>query len=259
MKKFYFSSPENFYSESLKVLKKSKIPFMVGGSFAVMAHTGIKRETKDLDIFCHPGDYPRILKIFSDLGYRTQTSDERWMVKIIKGKYFLDIIFNAANALAPVTKDWFENCKKAKIAGIEVRLLPPTELIWAKAFIQDRHKFDGGDVAHLILIKHREISWKRLLFYMDQFWEVLFAHILNFRFIYPSERNIIPLWVLNELIQRLDEQMKIAPSRMKICRGRLFSRGDYRIDIEQWGFADLIDHPNPLKSRFPDAKKSESQ
>jgi len=65
MRKNHFSSPHDFYSESLKVLKKTNIPFMVGGTFAVMAHTGIKRETKDLDVFCHPGDYPKILKIFS--------------------------------------------------------------------------------------------------------------------------------------------------------------------------------------------------
>jgi len=240
MRKNHFSSPHDFYSESLKVLKKTNIP-------------------KDLDVFCHPGDYPKILKIFSDLGYRTQTLDERWMVKILKGKYFLDIIFNAANAVTPVTKDWFKNCRKAKIAGIEVPLLPPTELIWAKAFIQDRRKYDGGDVVHLILKKHKEISWRRLFFYMDQYWEVLFSHVLNFRFIYPSERNIIPLWILKELTARLDQQIKIAPSKMKICRGRLFSRGDYQIDIEKWGFADLIGSPILTSNAKPEEPKNEPQ
>jgi hypothetical protein len=28
---------------------------------------------------------------------------------------------------------------------------------------------------------------------MEQYWEVLLIHILNFRFIYPSERDKIPV------------------------------------------------------------------
>ena len=27
---------------------------------------------------------------------------------------------------------------------------------------------------------------------------------------------------------------------MKVCRGRLFSRSDYAVDIIEWGFADIL-------------------
>ena len=53
---------EAFYKEAIQLLKQSKVPFMLGGAFAMFSYTGIYRDTKDLDVFCKPSDYPRILK-----------------------------------------------------------------------------------------------------------------------------------------------------------------------------------------------------
>ena len=52
---------EDFYRESLGLLAESGIPFMLSGTYAVSAYTGIVRPTKDLDVFCKAGDYPSIL------------------------------------------------------------------------------------------------------------------------------------------------------------------------------------------------------
>ena len=58
---------------------------------------------------------------------------------------------------------------------------------------------------------------------MELYWEVLLIHVLNFRFIYPTEREAIPHWLLDELMERLAAQAQMPPAQMKICRGRLFS------------------------------------
>jgi hypothetical protein len=121
-----------------------------------------------------------------------------------------------------------------------VPLLSPTELIWSKVFVQDRCRYDGADIAHVILTQCENIDWRRLLSHMEQYWEALLAHIINFRFIYPTERHRIPRWLMVELIDRLQQSMELPIPRMKICRGRLFSRNDYFLDISEWGFADLI-------------------
>ena len=68
----------------------------------------------------------------------------------------------------------------------------PPELIVSKMFIQDRYRYDGADVAHVILRAHDRIDWEHLLRYMEPYWEVLLTHLLNFRFIYPTERDLIP-------------------------------------------------------------------
>ena len=98
-----------FYAEVLKILKESKFTFMVAGGFAVNAYTGLRRRTKDIDIFVKAGDYPKILNKFTSLGYKTQVSDERWIAKIFKGKFYVDVIFGSSNLVAPVTDDWFKD------------------------------------------------------------------------------------------------------------------------------------------------------
>jgi hypothetical protein len=37
-------------------LKESGVPFLLSGAYAVTAYTGIRRSTKDMDVFCKPGD-----------------------------------------------------------------------------------------------------------------------------------------------------------------------------------------------------------
>jgi hypothetical protein len=233
-------SAAKFYADVLRVARRTRIPFLVGGTCAVNAYIGLNRDTKDLDIFCKPGDYPRLLRAAADAGFKTAVEDERWIAKILRGKHFCDVVFGSANMVAPVTADWFRERHTANVLGVRVRLLPPTEIIWGKAFIQDRVRYDGNDVVHMILVKHQSIDWKRMLRYMDQHWEVLLMHLLNFRYIYPSERGLIPQRLLDELLTRLRAQRDLPRARKKACRGRIFSRDDFLIDITEWGFADLV-------------------
>src|SRR5262249_25014614 len=142
---------EQFYAESLKLLKKSGIPFMVAGTYAVGSYTGIRRPTKDIDIFCRAGDYPRVIRYFNGLGYKTEILDERWIAKIRKSGFVFDVIFNSRTAATPITDAWFAEKHTAEIYGVEVQLIAPTELVWSKIFVQNRERYDGADIAHVIL------------------------------------------------------------------------------------------------------------
>ncbi|MFN3512165.1 MAG: hypothetical protein ACK41C_03915 [Phenylobacterium sp.] len=231
---------EAFFATCLGLLAESQIPFLLSGTYAVSAYTGIVRPTKDLDVFCKAGDYPKILAYFQARGYATEVEDERWIAKVRQDKLFFDVIFNMSNATMPVTDDWFTGDEKIEVYGVEAKITPPTELVWSKMFIQDRYRYDGADVAHVILRQRDAIDWIRLLRYMEPYWEVLLIHLLNFRFIYPTERDAVPRWVMEELTGRLAAQVSLPPARVKVCRGRLFSPRDYVIDITEWGFADVV-------------------
>jgi hypothetical protein len=230
---------EAFYAEVLRELKRSNLPVLLAGTYAVCVYTGISRPTKDLDIFCRAGDCPRILTHFQNLGYAVEIEDERWIAKARKGEHFFDVIFASANGTMPVGDLWFAHARQTKILGVPVAVVSPTELIWSKAFIQLRHRYDGADIVHVMLKQHDSIDWKRLLSYMEQHWEVLLMHLLNFRWIYPTERDHVPRWVMDELLDRLRHQLELPPPQMKICRGRMFSRIDYEIAVDDWGFADV--------------------
>lgn len=234
-----YPEAEAFYAEALRELNELGLPFLLAGTYALSAYTGITRPTKDLDIFCKAGDYPRILAHFQDLGYAVQIEDDRWLGKVFEGKSFFDVIFASSNGTMPVRDSWFEHAREIEFLGHRVRIIGPTELIWSKVFIQFRERYDGADIAHVLLKAHDQIDWQRLLDYMEVHWEVLLVHLLNFRWIYPSERSRIPEWLMDELLERLAQQRKLPPSKMKVCRGRMYSRTDYEPDVKDWGFTDV--------------------
>ena len=234
---------EAFVQEAVRELSASKIPFLLAGTFAVSAYTGISRPTKDLDIFCKAGDCVRILAHFKDSGYRVEMEDDRWLGKVHGGENFFDVIFASSNGTMPVGDEWFEHARQLDMYGCDVRIVGPTELVWSKSFVHLRHRYDGADVVHMILKAHEEIDWRRLLNYMEVHWEVLFMHLLNFRWIYPAQRHVIPVWLLDELLGRLSAQRKLPPPRVNICRGRMFSRIDFEIDVKEWGFVDVGGEP----------------
>ena len=110
--------------------------------------------------------------------------------------------------------------------------------------------WDGNrDIAHLILRQSERIDWHRLLTHMEQYWEVLLIHVLNFRFIYPSERDRVPRWLVDELLLRARQQADLPLPQTKVCRGRLFSPDDYRVDVMEWGFAGVVGPAAPTRAK----------
>lgn len=239
---------EEFYTEVIELLAKSDIPFLLSGSYALAAYTGIVRPTKDVDVFATAGDCLKILSYFKKSGYDVIIVDDRWLARITRGEIFVDVIFNMPTVSTHVTEDWFLNAPRTELFGSEVRLVPPTEFVWSKMFVQDRYRYDGADVAHVILKRHGEIDWRRLLNHMELHWEVLLIHLLNFRYIYPSERDSVPQWLLNELLDRLQVQSSIPPPGMKVCRGRIFSPRDYCTDVAEWGYSEPVGN---LEEQYP--------
>ena len=235
------SSADAFYKAVLQAFLESKVPFLLGGTYAVSSYTGITRPTKDLDLFVHAGDQVQALDFFRKKKFKVSVPDERWLAKIVKNSAEVDVIHALANAMIPVNDSWFQDKHTTKIFGLKVPILSPTELIWSKTIVQDRYKNDMSDIMHLILRTHERVDWRRLLSHMGQYWELMLVIILYFRFIYPTEREVIPRWLLDELLSRVQSQLSVPTPDKKLTRGRLLSRQDYEIDVTEWGFKDLND------------------
>lgn len=236
MVKLADKTSELFYVEVFKLLQKEKIPFMIGGTYAFREYTGMRRDTKDIDVFCKGGDYQRILQIAKKGGFRTEITDARWLAKISKGRDFIDLIFASASGLVPVDVTWFDNAPTVPLLGLQLKLIPPEELLWSKCYVADRDRYDGPDIQHIILRIGKELDWKRILMRMEAHWELLLSHLITFRFIYPSERELIPKWLMIELLGRVQQQFSLPTPKDKICRGPILSRFHYETDVTEWGF-----------------------
>jgi hypothetical protein len=227
-----------FYSTALDTLTRSGIPFLVGGAFALQPYAGLARDTKDFDIFVRPRDRDRVLRVFARAGFRTEVTFEHWLAKAWCGDSFVDVIYSSGNGIAEVDVDWFAHARAGRVLGYPVRLCPPEETIWSKAFIMERERYDGADIAHLMRSAARELDWPRLIDRFGDDWRVLFSHLILFGYVYPNEREAVPEWVLFQMTRRMLSELESDPSPTLICRGTFLSRAQYVTDIEEWGYQD---------------------
>lgn len=234
-----------FYRRVLSVLVESKLPFLIGGTYAVKFYTGIDRPTKDIDIFCKATDYPMLLKRLSDAGLHVSIEDERWLARAYDQQYFADIIFGSYITTWAITDRWLDQAKAGMALGHPVKYIPPEELIVSKAYRLSRDAYDGADVVNLILKCGQEIDWKNLINRMEPNWEILWMHIVLYRFVYPSERDMIPEWVMTEMLKRLQLQLELPKPKDKVCRGMLVAPHDFKVAIDQWGFKDVTVYTFP--------------
>lgn len=232
---------EDFYSRVIELLLKRKMLFMIGGTYAFSAYTGIERPTKDIDIKCAFEDYPTILKTFSDAGFKTEISEEQWIAKVHEAHhdFFTDVIFAEKNGLAKIDRGWLKRARDGTVLGHNVKLEPIEDMISSKAFIQQKERFDGADVINLIYKYADTIDWKFLAQKIEPHWEILFAHLVNFIFVYPSEKKTLPKWLLTEYLKRSEKEFfEPCPDR-KITRGLLIS-SQYEPAVTQWGFHPVV-------------------
>jgi hypothetical protein len=239
----------DFYCHALRLLKRAGIPFLVGGAYGLARYTDIVRHTKDFDIFVRPDDCPRVLALFAAEGYRTDLTFPHWLGKVFHDDAFIDVIFSSGKGVAVVDNGWFELAVPDTVLGEEARLCPPEEIVWSKGFVQERERFDGADIAHLLRGCGPTLDWRRLLDRYGQHWRVLLGHVLMFGFVYPADRDNVPAWVRRELLGRLEEELREPLPAEEVCRGTRLSREQYLIDISEWGYKDARLRPESHMTR----------
>ncbi len=228
----------DFYKRVIQVFQDHDIDFLVGGAYAFVHYTGIGRDTKDLDLFIYRDDWDRATRALAEVGITTELTYPHWLGKAFGGRqreFFVDLIFSGGNGVAEVDDEWFANAMRDESLGFPVRLMPVEEMIWSKAFLMERERFDGADVLHLIRARQKDINWPRLLARFGEHWRVLLAHLVLFPYVYPNDPA--PQAVIDTLLERAKHEPK-ADEGIRLCRGTLLSRAQYLADVERWHYVD---------------------
>ena len=227
-----------FYRAMVQALQAAQAPFLVGGAYAFARYTGIDRHTKDFDIFIREADLDRAMAALGAAGCATELTFPHWLAKAFCGDDFIDVIFGSGNGVAVVDDEWFAHAVDDEVLGLPVQLIPAEEMLWSKAFVMERERYDGADIAHLLRAVGAGLDWTRILRRFGDLWRVLLNHIVLFGFAYPAEAGNVPTWVTRDLIGRLEAELDAPPPAERVCRGTLISREQYLIDIELWGYVD---------------------
>lgn len=236
----YFNQPHTdlFYKEILQHLENSGVPYLIGGAFGVFHYSGVFRNTKDLDVYCKPQDYPKLLMYFADQGFQTQLTDVRWLAKVYgKNGAFIDIIFDTVNNMGKVADIWFDDAQTASIFEQQVKVISAEELVRGKIYVQNRERFDGADINHIWLRYGRKMDWDKLLDLIEPHWHLLLMQMLSFQFVYPFDyKHILPEALFKTLLDRAKEQYQLPDQMVRVCRGPLIDQTQYEVDIKKWNY-----------------------
>lgn len=231
---------ETLFREVLQIMNQNRVPCVVSGAFALQQHTGIWRNTKDLDLFLTPENVPDALETLKQAGFETEVRDPVWLAKAHRGDYYVDLITGMSNAVITVDNSWIERSTEAEIVGVPARVLAPEELIASKLFVTRRERFDGADIAHVIHGTRGKLDWERVLTLVGEHWEVVFWAMILFRYVYPAHQDYIPRSVWNDLIGRLRAELD-NPNPKAHFRGSLIDENMFAIDVHEWGMENLVE------------------
>jgi len=226
------------YRKALQTLNDVAIPYVVAGAYAIYEHTGIYRQTKDLDLFVEPSVVIPAARALHDAGFVMRIEDLHWLAKAFVGDKFVDLIYGMGNSVAFIDEQWFSHSRPGVLAEQPVRIAPAEELIWHRLFINERHRHDMSDIVHLLLCEGDALDWERLLARVGVHWPLLLAQLQMFSYVYPGYRSNVPAWVMEQLVERARADIARDEEDADLTRVTLISRFSFAIDVREWGFVD---------------------
>ncbi len=241
-----------FYIDFLEALNRHSLPYAVAGLFALHEHTGVWRQTKDLDVFVSSENIDHVLDVLSHKEkFETQVWDPVWLAKAWRGDDFADLITGMSNAVIRIDQSWIDRGVQAEVLGVSCCVLGPEELLISKVFVLRRERFDGADVAHIIYAQGQYLDWDRILTLVGEHWEMLLWALILFRYIYPAKTNQVPASVWDLLLSRFRREL-LDPDPNASFRGSLVDENMFAIDVHEWGMENVIEqyraeHPEKIK------------
>jgi hypothetical protein len=228
----------DIYRRALQALNDASIPFVVAGAYAIYEHTGIYRQTKDLDVFVEPSVVVPAARALKQAGFVMRLEDLHWLAKGFVGDRFIDLIYGMGNSVAFIDDQWIRYSRPGVLAAQPVKIAPAEELIWHRLFIGERHRHDMADILHLILCEGDGLDWERLVARVGVHWPLLLAQLQMFAYVYPGYRSNVPAWVMEQLIEKARADIGRDDEEADVTRGTMISKFSFAIDVREWGFGD---------------------
>ena len=248
---------EELFRQVLRLMNEKQVPYVVSGAFALQKHTGIWRDTKDLDLFVPAENLNQALDYLKEAGFECEICDV-WLAKARHNGFFVDLITGMSNAVIMVDRSWVERSVPAEVLGVPTRVLAAEELLASKLFVLFRERYDGADMAHIIFGSEGRLDWNRLFELVGEHWELLFSVVVMFHYIYPTSGEFVPREVWQEFIERLQREL-VNPSTKTDFRGSLLDEKMFAIDVKEWGMQNLVEEYRARRGMDPAAGAAKAE
>jgi hypothetical protein len=195
------------YRDAICCARKTGLPFMLGGGFALAAYTGRWRNTKDIDFYILPQDRQACVDAITKAGfgdyYDQLPYDRGWLYRGFRDGTIVDLIWSMANRRAEAQPSWFENGTEIVVRDEPLKLIAAEELLWCKMYVMQRDHSDWPDVLNLLQAVGPELNWARVLQHVGDDLPVLRAVLTLFAWLSPGRAAELP--------EALKRRLNLAP------------------------------------------------
>jgi len=187
------------YRAVLLNAKARSIPFALAGAFATATHTGVWRDTNDMDLYVLPEHHEEMQRLAEGLGLRDIYDqfpyDRDWTYRATDGQTIVECMWRMKNHRADVDLGWLTGWGEIAIRGIRMFVTPPEEMMWAKLYVLHRLRSDWPDVLTYIYHCGRGLEWQHLFDRLGPDVPLMGGALSVFSWLSPNRAASFPEWI----------------------------------------------------------------
>ena len=141
------------------VLKRSGLPFALGGGYAAWARGGPEPD-HDVDFVVADAHAQRVEEVLTEAGMRVEHPPEDWLVKVFSDGAMVDILFRIGGD--PVEPELLERASDVEVLSVEMPVLTATDVVASKLLAMGEHDCDFSGELLVARALREQVDWEQL-------------------------------------------------------------------------------------------------
>lgn len=156
-------SPRDQVRDLLKrtavALKEGEVPFALCGGYAAWVR-GAPEPDHDADFVVPATESERAAKALADAGLQVVDPAEDWLLKVVQGEAFVDVIWRTCGR--PAETDLIERAETLPVLSVQMPVLDATDIVAAKLMALDEHYCDFGRLLPAARAVREQVDWAKV-------------------------------------------------------------------------------------------------
>jgi hypothetical protein len=137
-------------------LKQGDIPFALCGGYAAWVR-GAPEPDHDADFLVPEAEADQAAKVLADAGLEVQEPPEDWLVKVVSGGSFVDVLWRTCGH--PVEGELIERSETLPVLSVLMPVLTATDILISKLMALDEHYCDFGRLLPVARALREQVDW----------------------------------------------------------------------------------------------------
>jgi hypothetical protein len=137
-------------------LKQGDVPFALCGGYAAWVR-GAPEPDHDADFLVPEAEADRAAKVLADAGLEVQEPPEDWLVKVVTGNSFVDVLWRTCGH--PVESELIERSETLPVLSVQMPVLTATDILVTKLLALDEHYCDFARLLPVARALREQVDW----------------------------------------------------------------------------------------------------